>query len=88
MARALAVFRQCDHALVDELSIFSMYVETEQHEPTSSDTTYTVQQPQSLCYKVVRCLALCLVTKIVLRESGIYMYIGRKSVEDERGRKE
>ena len=77
MAGALAVLCQCDHALVDELGIVGMDVEAEQHEPSSGDPTYAVQEAQGLSNEVVGDLATGLVSQVVLRRE---QWEGRENI--------
>ena len=68
MTRSLTVLCESDQTLVDEHGIVSVDVQTEQHESTSTDSTYGVQETQALCDEVVGGLAVALVTEVVLRK--------------------
>ena len=67
MAWSLAVLGESDKTLVDERSVVGMDVQAEQHESSSTHSTYGVQQVQGLRYEVVRGLTVGLVPKIVLK---------------------
>jgi hypothetical protein len=69
MAGSLAVLRQSLQALVDELHIVGIDIETEQYQPSSGDTTDAVQEAQGLQDQVVAVLAVGLLPKVVLHVS-------------------
>ena len=68
MARSLAVLRQCDQSLCDELDVVGVDVETEQYQATRCHSTHAVQELERLQDEVLTVLTVLLFTEVVLWE--------------------